>query len=1014
MGKYLKAVICLFLFWLCHTLQAQHNPIRFQHFTTRQGLSSDVLFDIAQDHKGWLWVSGPAGLNRFNGTGFTHFTHDEKDSSSLPSDQSRIINDKQGVLWAFSEKGLYWFDDVHENFVPIKNTQNQTVSAIGFDNQHAIWFCTEDGWLWKANNRKAVPVQMHQFDGLSISAIMQDRQNRLWIVSDDGLFLYNEKDKSVTGFRDGAAGAINNYFSLFEDNEGQLWASSWGDGLKWFEPAIGRFTAYRFNTDKNSTDIQNFAAAIIQPDNTKPELWITALDPQAGIVVFNTRTRAFTRTIRHNPNDPASPASNASICIFKDKSGNVWFASEKGLDQYDPLANRFEAIQLNEIPGCGTDPGITSMTTVNQQLWVGTSDKGVFILDNSRKKLAHTIDLSITSGHVESNYIGGFCHTTHNQVLIGTYLGAFLCNKTNYKTISLKPFENNNISTIWRHAATGDYWFATTEGLVRMDSNLLAVQDTLLGGTSVYSLYQQKDGTIWIGTGKGLFAWAKNKLTKIEQNEENYKKLASSRIFDITESSKGSLWLATSSGTMVYNPVAQQVRVYSKQNGLAHNACYAIEATGPETCWVLNEKGVSEINTATGKIKNYGDAQGASAPTYANGLLYQNEDGRLFFGRYISLYNFSPNQLAVNNFRAPVYITGIRLGDSVLHAANLQPNKPLSFSYKNNSISIEYALLNYSNSEGNTYEYKLEGSSQSEWTKAGSRTYITYPGLPPGKYQFMVRGINSDGILSSNVATLNFEVVPPFWQTLWFKLLAAALLVLLTAAIIRLRFNAIRQKAAIRHQMLEAEVKALRAQMNPHFIFNCMNTLDSFILQNKQMEASRLVQRFSKLTRRVLEHTKQAYIPLSEEMETLRIYLDIERLRQSNGFEYDMAIAPETAQLLLPPMLVQPFVENAVVHGMRNRKEPGGIIRIISTLEGSQVKITIEDNGVGRAKAMDIKATQPTAHQSISMELTLSRLEALHGHKNHRSYLVFTDRTEPETGTIVDIVIPVLREVSIN
>ena len=263
----LWCIICL-----PQILAAQHSPIRFQHYTTRQGLSSDVLYQIAQDRKGWLWVSGPVGLNRFNGTGFTHFTHDEKDSSSLPSDGGRIITDKQGTLWSFSEKGLYWFDEVHENFVPLKNTKSQAVSSVGFDKQNAIWFCTEDGWLWKANNRRAVPVQMHQFEGVSISAIMQDRQNRLWVVSDDGLFLYNEKDKSVTGFRDRASGAINNYFSLFEDNEGQLWASSWGDGLKWFEPASGRFTTYRFNTDKNSTDIQNFAAAIIQPDNTKPEL----------------------------------------------------------------------------------------------------------------------------------------------------------------------------------------------------------------------------------------------------------------------------------------------------------------------------------------------------------------------------------------------------------------------------------------------------------------------------------------------------------------------------------------------------------------------------------------------------------------------------------------------------------------------------------------------------------------------------------------------------------------------
>lgn len=967
------------------------------------------MYNIAQDKKGWIWLSGPVGLNRFNGTGFTHFTHDEKDSSSLPSDGGRIITDKQGTLWTFSEKGVYWFDDVQEIFVPLKNTQNQAVSAVGFDNKNAIWFCTEDGGFWKSDNRTAIPKKLYQVENASVSAIIQDRQNRLWLAGDGGLFLYDEKNNSAKLYTDAAPGAVNNFFTLFEDNAGQLWVSSWGDGIKLFEPASGRFTSYRFNTEKNSQDIQNYAAAIIQP-TSKPELWVSAVDPQAGISVFNTLTRTFTRSLRHITNDPTSPASNASICIFKDKSGIIWYASEKGLDKYDPMANRFDAIQLNEIPGCSPDPGITAMTIVNQRLWVGTSDKGVYVIDSSGNKLLHTLDFSTTSGKIESNYIGGFCHTTKGQILTGTYMGAFVSNTGTYKTTSLKPFENTNISNIWRHPETGGYWFATTDGLVRMDSNLLVVKDTLLSGTSVFCLYQQKTGTVWIGTSMGLFVWVNNKLLKIEKEEDTFKKLSSSRVFDIGEDSQGKLLLATSSGVMVYALAKQQLTVYSKQNGLAHNACYAIEAGSPGSCWVLHEKGISEINTDTGIIKNYGEAQGISAPTFANGLLYRNQDGRLFFGRYISLYNFSPNQLAVNGFRAPVYITGIKLGDSILPAANLQREKPLLFSYKNNSISIEYALLNYSNSEGNTYEYKLEGNSQSEWTKAGSRTYISYPGLPPGKYRFMVRGINSDGILSSNVATLNFEVVPPFWQTLWFKLLAAALLMLLTAAIIRLRFNAIRQKAAIRQQMLEAEVKALRAQMNPHFIFNCMNTLDSFILQNKQMEASQLVQRFSKLTRRVLEHTAHAHITLAEEMETLRIYLQIERMRQSESFDFDIQVSPDIAHLPIPPMLVQPFVENAVIHGMRNRNAPGGMIHILCKTESGQIKITVQDNGVGRAKAMEMKAAQPDTHQSISMELTLSRLEALHGHKDHSSYLVFTNLKEPETGTIVEIFIPLVKD----
>ena len=1005
-GFNIYVVLCCLPLWLCHTAKAQQTAVRFQHYTTRQGLSSDLLYEIAQDGKGWLWISTAVGLNRFNGTGFTQFTHDEKDPTSLPAEKCRIVTDKQGTLWVFSEKGLHWFNDCNEGFVQLKTPDNQPVAAVGFDNKHAVWFCTEDGWLWKCDSKAATPKKLYHFEGLGVNAIYHDTQQRIWVATDDGLFLYHEENNTTTPFKDGAKGAGNYFFSLFEDNAGQLWVSSWGDGLKLFDPESASFRTYHFNTHKATQDIQNYAAAIIQPNATKPELWISTLDPGLGIAVFNTVSRSFT-SIDHHPQDPASLASNASICIFKDKSGIIWYASETGLDKYDPMANRFAAIQLNLIPGCSADPGLSRMTMVNGQIWAGTTDRGIYVLDSSGRKLLHTIDLAKISGSAESNYIEDFLIIDKENVLISTYLGAFLVNAFTYKIIELKAFHKTKVTATLRNNRTAQYWFATDAGVVSMDSRLQSVQDTLMQGNSVNCLYEQKEGTVWIGSSKGLYAWSKNEISLINKNGAGYEKLAASRIFDIGEDPKGNLLLATSSGAMVYAPVQQNIVVYSKQNGLAHNACYEILGDNSGQLWVLHEKGLSEINTLNGMVKNYGDAQGVSGPTFANGLLYKKQDGEIFFGRYISLYHFDPNRMAVNNFRAPVHITGIRLGDSVLAAENLQQGGALAFSYKNNSISFEYALLNYSNSEGNTYEYKLEGSAQDGWTQAGTRNYITYPGLPPGKYVFKVRGKNSDGVNSSNEATLSFEVVPPFWQTLWFKLLAAALVILVIAGIIRARFQAIRQKAAIRHQMLEAEVKALRAQMNPHFIFNCMNTIDSYILQNKQLQASQLVQRFSKLTRRVLEHTSQAYISLADEMETLRIYLQIERMRQAETFEFEINLAAETAQLWVPPMLVQPFVENAVIHGMRNRQTPGGIISITSLLEGNQIKITVQDNGIGRARAFEIKAALPTAHQSLSMELTLSRLEALHDHKKHSSYLIFTDLTAPETGTKVDIYVPV-------
>lgn len=225
------------------------------------------------------------------------------------------------------------------------------------------------------------------------------------------------------------------------------------------------------------------------------------------------------------------------------------------------------------------------------------------------------------------------------------------------------------------------------------------------------------------------------------------------------------------------------------------------------------------------------------------------------------------------------------------------------------------------------------------------------------------------------------------------------------------RSNINRKKQLIAQQQTQlAEGKALRAQMNPHFIFNCLNTIDSFVLQNKQLDASRLIQRFSKLSRRILEHTSENFITVQQELETLNIYLQIEQVRKNNQFTFSIDANADTLKYLIPPMLLQPFVENAVLHGMKGMQDGKGYIRIKTVCDQKYVYFEIEDNGIGRCKAMELKQAQIETHRSMSMEITMQRLETLHGHKQKEEYIRFTDFVPPQQGTMVEIVIPLNRD----
>lgn len=240
-----------------------------------------------------------------------------------------------------------------------------------------------------------------------------------------------------------------------------------------------------------------------------------------------------------------------------------------------------------------------------------------------------------------------------------------------------------------------------------------------------------------------------------------------------------------------------------------------------------------------------------------------------------------------------------------------------------------------------------------------------------------------------------------------YLLAVGALLVAGVAGFFYTRSNINRKRQLIAQQQTQlAEGKALRAQMNPHFIFNCLNTIDSFVLQDKQQDASRLIQRFSKLSRRILEHTSENYVTVQQELETLNIYLQIEQVRKNQQFSFTIDADPDTLKYLIPPMLLQPFVENAVLHGMKGMPEGKGFIGVKVAKDRKYAFFEIEDNGIGRRKAMELKRAQPETHKSLSMEITLQRLETLHGHKRQEEYIRFTDFEPPQQGTRVEIVIP--------
>jgi LytS/YehU family sensor histidine kinase len=316
-----------------------------------------------------------------------------------------------------------------------------------------------------------------------------------------------------------------------------------------------------------------------------------------------------------------------------------------------------------------------------------------------------------------------------------------------------------------------------------------------------------------------------------------------------------------------------------------------------------------------------------------------------------------------------------------------------------------------------------------EWVYSGNRYSSTYTDVDPGRYVFRVKGSNNDGVWNQAGTSLIILIHPPFWKTWWFYSLSGLTFVALLSAGFRYRIAQVRkeerllrkeesllreqeqQKADFNKKLSEMEMQALRAQMNPHFIFNSLNSINRFILKNEAEAASDYLSKFSRLIRLILQNSNAPTVTLENELEALGLYLEMEALRFDNKFTFRIHCDQEveTEYIEIPPLIIQPYVENAIWHGLMHKQE-GGHINIEIGQNEAMLLCSIEDDGVGRKRAGELKSKSATKKKSLGMQITAHRLELLNQVQGKQTTVEIVDLVDPggePCGTRVVLQIPV-------
>jgi len=465
---------------------------------------------------------------------------------------------------------------------------------------------------------------------------------------------------------------------------------------------------------------------------------------------------------------------------------------------------------------------------------------------------------------------------------------------------------------------------------------------------------------------------------------------------------ESTLWIAAE-GNGLLSFKNNIVTSYTTKNHLLSNHCSDVIAEGNKL-YLSTDNGLNVINTGKAiTIRSYSQANGLVS-NRINRVIRKNKN-ELLVATDRGIIEFNEANLPPTPASVP-YINAIRVNEQPSNQSQLSNLK-----YNENDISIDFGAINF-NRVGNThYRYKLSGID-SGWNVAFSST-VKYSHLRPGKYVFTMSTQDAGGNWSSKNASFSFYIQTPWWQTWWFIALCVLAGIGVVTLIVRARIRVYQRKLEQQKSMAESELKALRSQINPHFIYNSLNSIQDFIMQNQREDANLYLAKFARLMRNILSHSRTGKISLAEEIESLGLYLELESLRFNNQFTFSFEISdginPE--EIDIPSMILQPYAENAVLHGLASR-EKDGKITIGFSRDSNFLICTIEDNGIGRKKATELKQQRARrGGKSLGMKITQERIDLLSIGEKHKINLQISDlvdEKENPCGTRVTLNFPIV------
>jgi len=1036
----IRAILCSCIVLVLQFNKSYAQDYRIENITSEyirieKGLSQNTVNCILQDAEGYIWAGTWNGLNRFDGYTFRTMNINMADAS-LGLTQATIVSlaeDTLGNIWAACTKGLNRIskkDFLITQFTVENNAVDGMVSdsinVLFKDRKGLIWIGTNKGILTldpgtlKFTQIEHNPRDFSTISSNKVTCFTEDSGGSIWIGTSVGLNKLNRNTGEVIRFYgDGQNGNLvtSEITALNIDYTGNVWIGT-PAGLQCYKPLKRIFEYYPIDitTSSNIQSTKNHINCIYS--DRENHIWIGTRE--SGLLVFDQVSQKFIVMQQKIPESDYF-SYTAFWSIIQDRNGLFWLGtSHKGLVKLVPDPHAFY-----EIAKSYSTFGI--IEPVPGFLWFGTQD-GVMIWDRNKKTTSFIRHSENNPNSINSNRVTDLFNDPP-YVWISTRTGVNRF-RTGNRTNKIYTPDNskNSIAGNWiwdiNKDSKGYYWFATNNGLSRLDNSTGIFTNythnpsnsNSLSNNNCLNVFELSPGIFLISTQYGL-----NEFNETTGKWKNYlpvpgnaTSISATYVLGVFRDSRGELWVYTNGGGFcTFDPISETFERYTMADGLCDNVVYGINEDKDGIFWLTTNNGLSRFDHANDEFTNFDVQDGLLSNEFNGNSIYTAENGEVFLGGVNGVIAFFP-QTTLQPSKTPITrITGINV-----HGTQKQYELPVMDTIRipssDNSFSISFSTMDYTNPFKNQFTYFLENSDKDKTQLSPGIHQVDYRNVPPGNYVFRVTGTNSLGLKSSEVVT-TIIIVPAWYQTKLFLFLSVFLAILIFSTIILLRINSLRHKHEmetrllnIRNELIRSQKFALRSQMNPHFIFNSLNSIQNFVLKNDVDSANYYLSNFSSLMRKVLEYSQYNYITLFEELELIQLYLKMEHMRFSKKFELKIIVDPKIDQHLvrIPPMFLQPYLENAILHGLQLIKHKGLLEVIIDDHEDCMI-INIIDNGIGREKAKAIR--ERSGHKSRGLANIEKRIQLYNSISNKPLSVhiidLFNDQGEA-SGTHVKIAVP--------